>query len=332
MEKAFFDQFERFKLIADALQLVEIPQDAWVVDVGGSPGTLARSFPQWRIVTADFSLSGHRPYVRASGTALPFHDNAVEACASTDVLEHVPVAQREAFLSEMVRISKRMAVITCPFDTPGVQLAEEKLMSFECDKTTATYMWLAQHAECGLPDLPTTWHQLQETGAACVALAGGDVAAWFVLFATQSLSERLHGGADAVSDFMAAYNRLFARTGAATPYRYLMVAFKDGQIPPAFQQPPFISSLEDLPLPDNKIARSLESAGILFTGLQQALNAQFAASELPDALDLQTIEALEERLIQQERLLQQSTQIQLSVAQRATMLVKRRLKMLFDRR
>jgi len=93
------------------------PEGRYVVDVGGGPGYFATAFidagwhyigvePDPREMHAAGPVLGHAPgaYVRASGMALPFADDSVEVCLSSNVAEHVP--QPWKLGAEMLRVTK----------------------------------------------------------------------------------------------------------------------------------------------------------------------------------------------------------------------------------
>jgi SAM-dependent methyltransferase len=89
-----------------------------VLDVGGGPGYFAEAFqraglhyigvePDPREVHAMHAgrlTADATPYVRASGTALPFADASVDICLSSNVAEHV--AQPWRLGSEMLRVTR----------------------------------------------------------------------------------------------------------------------------------------------------------------------------------------------------------------------------------
>ena len=92
------------------------PTGRTLLDVGGGPGYFAAAFAR-----AGFTYIGVEPdpaemhdgggaidgaatYVRASGTALPFDDDSVDVCLSSNVAEHV--AQPWQLGAEMLRVTK----------------------------------------------------------------------------------------------------------------------------------------------------------------------------------------------------------------------------------
>jgi len=95
-------------------------QDRTVLDVGGGPGYFASAFanagaryigvepdPREMHSAPDGTSGIHDPraaYLRASGMALPFADDAVDICLSSNVAEHVPEPWRLG--EEMLRVTR----------------------------------------------------------------------------------------------------------------------------------------------------------------------------------------------------------------------------------
>ncbi len=88
-----------------------------VLDVGGGPGYFAAAFAAagWRYIgvepdpsemhaAATATRAGPGSFVRASGLALPFADDAVDVCLSSNVAEHVAAPWRLG--EEMLRVTR----------------------------------------------------------------------------------------------------------------------------------------------------------------------------------------------------------------------------------
>ncbi len=97
----------------------ESPRGRTVLDVGGGPGYFAAAFAQagmhylgvepdpTEMHTDRTDAPGRPPpgrFVRASGLALPFADESVDICLSSNVAEHVPRPWQLG--SEMLRVTK----------------------------------------------------------------------------------------------------------------------------------------------------------------------------------------------------------------------------------
>ncbi|KUI35873.1 SAM-dependent methyltransferase [Mycobacterium sp. IS-1590] len=91
------------------------PAGRTVLDVGGGPGYFSESFvdrgfryigvePDPAEMHAAPQTVTATPYVRASGTALPFADDSVDICLSSNVAEHVRQPWRMG--AEMLRVTR----------------------------------------------------------------------------------------------------------------------------------------------------------------------------------------------------------------------------------
>lgn len=95
----------------------EAPAGRTLLDVGGGPGYFAAAFAEIGVRyigvepdpsemhAAESTSAGERDvFVRASGMALPFADNSVDICLSSNVAEHVPRPWQLG--NEMLRVTK----------------------------------------------------------------------------------------------------------------------------------------------------------------------------------------------------------------------------------
>jgi SAM-dependent methyltransferase len=85
--------------------------------------------------------------------ALPFDDGAFEASTSLDVLEHVPGDDRQRFVRELLRVTRRRAVLCCPLGSPEHREAEEEIQAWYRSVAGDGHPWLTDHLSKGLPTL-----------------------------------------------------------------------------------------------------------------------------------------------------------------------------------
>lgn len=112
----FADQRVRYNLILEVL-----PQSpARVCELGVGGGWMLQSLQEegYDVYGCDVSLKDLPPnspltgrVLQTSGSRLPFPDNHFDATYSCDVLEHVFPDEREAFIRELVRITKPGGVV-----------------------------------------------------------------------------------------------------------------------------------------------------------------------------------------------------------------------------
>lgn len=117
----------RRRQVADKFLTIMNPGsgEATLVDVGG-PGMatslLEGEFSRAVVVNLDRDalLSAHASaperseMVLGDGSNLPLADGCADLVLSDNVLEHVPVGQRRAFVREMLRVSRRGFMLTTP--------------------------------------------------------------------------------------------------------------------------------------------------------------------------------------------------------------------------
>lgn len=90
-------------------------------------------------------------HTKPKTTRMPFDDNAFDFVLSMDTLEHVPLVEREPFVRELVRISKRWIILAFP---SGQKAAEYDLKLFHHfqQRHGINYRWTQEHLDLGLPD------------------------------------------------------------------------------------------------------------------------------------------------------------------------------------
>lgn len=136
------DVFERHKYIGDL-----IFDGATILDVGGSISRLTSYCNPKSITTADVKEPVDILY---DGKKIPVDDTSYDVVTSIDVLEHVPVKQREEFVGELVRIARKRVIISAPYGSPEHSAYEKKILAYFSAKGIKM-PYLAEHVEIGLP-------------------------------------------------------------------------------------------------------------------------------------------------------------------------------------
>jgi hypothetical protein len=171
---------------------------------------------------ADFT---HPTYVRASGAALPFSSEAFELVVTCDTLEHVPLLNRTAFVSELLRVASHCAVLIAPFDSEHTLRAEsalrDYLASYGC-----IHAPLEEHFELGLPSASDLRAMLRERGLAAVEFADGYLPNWLAMMTMQLTPETSSTFQELLNRF---YNRHISPDDRREPaYRRVFVIAKAG--------------------------------------------------------------------------------------------------------
>jgi len=87
---------------------------------------------------------------RGSATELPFRKNAYDVTISVDLLEHLKQEERKKAIAEMLRVTKKLAIIVVPIGELSQNQDEE--LKFLWEKVFgAKNQFLSEHVENGLP-------------------------------------------------------------------------------------------------------------------------------------------------------------------------------------
>jgi SAM-dependent methyltransferase len=217
-----FDQYQRYQVTSDLLGLLEVPDGARIVDVGGAPGPAEAFLGRFDVTVLDLDDRRAGRYVRASGAALPFADGAFAAVVTHDTLEHVPRAERAPFLAEARRVSDDLVVLCAPFDDPLVRLAEDALGEFVTQRLGG-FPTLEEHGEHGLPDLAATRGALGADGWSTATLPSGYLPRWLVGMVVHH--ELLATGVPQLDRMHAYYNATVSPYDCREPaYRHVVLA------------------------------------------------------------------------------------------------------------
>jgi hypothetical protein len=127
-----------------------------IIDIGGE-GRLGIFTRQARVTTVNVAGGSGVDHVLNPGT-LPFANDSFDAAVSIDTLEHIPKPDRERFLSEMLRVSRKCIIACAPLGTGQHSEYEQQLLaSGRIHGQDAAY--LREHIANGLPrpDEITSW-------------------------------------------------------------------------------------------------------------------------------------------------------------------------------
>lgn len=232
-----FDQYQRYRLVADLLEQLRGEGDSLVVlDVGGRTALLRKFLQGHRIHLVDVEESGETGLVLGDGATLPFGDSTVDAVVTIDTLEHVPPAGRESFVAECARVARRWVVIAGPFATEGVAEAEELLAGFLHEKLGIAHRYLNEHHEHGLPSLEATEGELRSAGGAVRSVGHANLERWLALMCLSMYIDRDAPLRAIAPDFFRFYNVALHGLDQTPPvYRHAVVAALDGTLLPELE-------------------------------------------------------------------------------------------------
>ncbi len=218
-----FDQYQRYRLVADLIDGQRGDRALEILDVGGRTGLLRQFLPADRIVLVDLEVSGEPELVLGDGSALPFRSGSFDVVAAFDTLEHVPVERRAAFVSECARVSKSWVYLAGPYRALEVDEAEELLRAFLAQKLGMTHRFLEEHRREGLPDRGAVEEALRGAGMRVASIGHGNLERWLALMCMEMVLDSDALLRPIATRFFRFYNQtLYASDHAAPVYRHVV--------------------------------------------------------------------------------------------------------------
>jgi GT2 family glycosyltransferase/SAM-dependent methyltransferase len=199
-----YDQLQRYLLVGRLLDrmLRELPRPVRLLEVGSN---VLDILP---LLFADGAVRGHRCDVQPAGTGpdftliergkpLPFADGAFDAVVALEVLEHVPAADRRAFLAECLRVARHGAVFTCPNGTPEVVEHEALAAAAYRYRNDQVHPFLCEHEEFGLPRPDEVQAILHDLGCPHAVFDNSPLDRWLAMIVlSETIAETSHQPAD----------------------------------------------------------------------------------------------------------------------------------------
>jgi SAM-dependent methyltransferase len=191
LTKLPFDQYGRYRIIADALDSVRpsFGGRLRILDVGGYFRTRreiellpAQAFlPADDVTVLDRPECGLSGYVQGDGRGLRFADFGFDFVISCDTLEHVPAEDRVAFWQELLRVARYGVLLIAPAKSAQSEAAEQLVSSFIQAELGQIQPQLAEHRAYGLPDPAVIAPFLNELGLRYHSIPSGNLHAWVLM-------------------------------------------------------------------------------------------------------------------------------------------------------
>jgi hypothetical protein len=89
--------------------------------------------------------------VRCSGHQLPFRDHSFDAVVVSDVIEHVPPAQRRTVIAEAIRVSRGVVIVGYPCGQAASRLDRDLYRDYR-NRHKSPPAWLVEHIQHAFPD------------------------------------------------------------------------------------------------------------------------------------------------------------------------------------
>lgn len=159
----FFNKYYEYQQTGDALKYAPVVSqikkrkltNSKILEIGsGSLGITPYLKTQIDALDIDFSgpKSGLINKIKVNGERFPFKANTYDVTISVDVLEHIPPTNREKSLSEMMRVTKKLAIIVVPCG-PESEEQDKQLYKYWNKIFNKKNQFLEEHVKNGLPTI-----------------------------------------------------------------------------------------------------------------------------------------------------------------------------------
>lgn len=228
----------RFFMMANIVSILNDKKDATIkiLDVGGgSPymaSVLKESTPNHQLTTIDIlpkPSDFYGRYIQGDATKMPFESKSFEMVISTDVMEHIPDTNKEAFIRECMRVAKKYVIIAAPFNTEGVDKAEHVVNDLNIKLFGENQPWLNEHFINKKPELHKTLQFIKKLGFETETVGTNNIYDWVLSTHINLIEASLGLGKKKLDKLNWSINKDKFNNGNTTPpfYRYFIVIFKE---------------------------------------------------------------------------------------------------------
>lgn len=181
-----YDQFQRYSVLKEFLEVFYQGKDIRVLDVGGlSPDRdgkhlwlpLKAIFAGESIVV-DTAYYKNKDFIQVKGKSLPFENKSFDVVSALDVFEHVPEKDRGDFLEELVRVSKGSLFLSAPFREKSIEQVEGLVFDQINKMYGLRHKQLLEHRKYGLPDVEATTQILSKFFPSGESFSYGSLGNW----------------------------------------------------------------------------------------------------------------------------------------------------------
>jgi len=184
-----------------------------ILDVGGREGRMSHFLDHGdRLTVLDIRPGKEPNFIKGDGTKMPmFPNNSFDIVMSSDVFEHVLTAKRSDFISESLRVAKKLVILAAPFGNRITEKAEKTANRYYKDITGTEHEWLKEHIENGLPKETELTDVLNKKGWKYSVLKSNNINNWLLLQLVIFFSFKFSVSEKLVNSFYNYYNKNFLK-------------------------------------------------------------------------------------------------------------------------
>jgi hypothetical protein len=178
-ETTIFDQYSRYKRLAEIIKKVSKDETIEILDIGsGLPCLLEKFIPEYKITfldpqLEDGSTSGQN---KVSGDlwSKNFLGRKFDLVVTCDTYEHIPPNERREFLLRLMDLARTGILMGCPFQDAGEGLSTDIYVNdFYKLFMGKDFNWLEEHFSNGLPSLSRTLEFFSDQNWHCQIFPNG---------------------------------------------------------------------------------------------------------------------------------------------------------------
>lgn len=237
MINIIFDQYQRYKNAQITINSIRENNETFkILEVGANEHkNLERFLPKDDVTYLDISLPDELlndpKYILGDATDMKFEDGEYDVVVALDVYEHIPVDRREAFVNELNRVCKNIAIISAPFNKAEVVFAEQRANIYYKSLIGVDHHWLYEHIDNGLPNLKELEKYLIKKNIKFIEFAHGNLEVWEKLTNAQALIQLDDKLGEYVSEINKYYNEfVFFEDYDDNGYRQFIILEKSRKV------------------------------------------------------------------------------------------------------
>lgn len=221
------DQYQRYHFIERVLNAFAQERRLKVLEVGGALSSALHHLSSNHQIWITDSISANDIHLRSSGMSLPFQSKTFDAVVCTDVLEHVPVNDRERLIQELQRVTNGVLILGFPQHSVESKVAEEILSTWIRETSGSDYSFLEEHRTYGLPDASAVRTILSKQPGKVLEAINANVYSWLPLMMSYFAIERHEEFKESIKVLNELFNEKYESISHTPPgYRAFLIWFR----------------------------------------------------------------------------------------------------------